>query len=249
MDPIADAGALVAERYPGALAAFLGGGVLSARRLATSDLDVVVVIAGPPAPFRESLRWRGWPVELFVHDPASIEYYFALDAAHRKPTLARMVADGAPVVEAAEENSGRDNGPRALRPRGGAARNRRRRNWTGAATASPICWTIEVGSTDPGETAVICWTVWRQTAELALLLAGCWLGSGKWLLRELRAADPALAAELVAASGDPARLTTVADLVLGRTGGRLWARLPGRGPARLAARPPERRPSPYCRGR
>jgi hypothetical protein len=79
MDPIADAGALVAERFPDALAAFLGGGVLSAGRTATSDLDVVVVIAGPPAPYRESLRWRGWPVELFVHDQASIARYFALD--------------------------------------------------------------------------------------------------------------------------------------------------------------------------
>src|SRR3984957_14365446 len=94
MDPIADAGALVADRFPGALAAFLGGGVLSARRTATSDLDVVVVITGPPAPFRESLRWRGWPVELFVHDPASLEFFFGKDAARRRPTLARMCTSG-----------------------------------------------------------------------------------------------------------------------------------------------------------
>jgi|HubBroStandDraft_6_1064221.scaffolds.fasta_scaffold543023_2 hypothetical protein len=221
MDPIADAGALVAERFPGALAAFLGGGVLSARRTATSDLDVVVVIGGPPAPFRESLRWRGWPVELFVHDQASIGYYFALDAAHRKPTLARMVADGAPVA-------GRENVQAAITDLA--------RSVLAAGPPEPTTAELDwrrygltdllddlAGSTDPGETAVICWTVWRQTAELALLLAGCWLGGGKWLLRELRAADPELAAELVAASGDRARLTTVADLVLGRAGGRLWA--------------------------
>lgn len=32
------------------------------------------------------------------------------------------------------------------------------------------------GSTDAGETAVISWTLWTQTAELALLLADSWLG-------------------------------------------------------------------------
>jgi hypothetical protein len=47
-DPVADAQALIAERFPAARAAFLGGGILSARRTSTSDLDIVVVIDGPP---------------------------------------------------------------------------------------------------------------------------------------------------------------------------------------------------------
>jgi hypothetical protein len=66
MDPTAAARALVLERFPGARAAFLGGGVLSPRRTATSDLDIVVIDA-TLGPFRESLRWQGWPAELFVH--------------------------------------------------------------------------------------------------------------------------------------------------------------------------------------
>jgi hypothetical protein len=79
------------------------------------------------------------------------------------------------------------------------------------------------GSCDDGEIAVIGWTLGQQTAELALLLAGSWLGTGKWLLRELRAADPAVAAALLASAGNPERLTAVADQVLSRAGGRLWA--------------------------
>ena len=79
------------------------------------------------------------------------------------------------------------------------------------------------GSTDPGETAVICWHVVTGSAELALVLAGAWLGGGKWLLRELRATDPRLADELIAARDDPARLAGLADGVLARAGGRLWA--------------------------
>src|ERR1035441_173678 len=62
----------VRERFPMALAAFLGGGVLSRQRTVASDLGVVVLIDGAGAPCRESLRWRGWPVELGVHDENSL---------------------------------------------------------------------------------------------------------------------------------------------------------------------------------
>ncbi|HEX9623408.1 MAG TPA: hypothetical protein VF979_03460, partial [Streptosporangiaceae bacterium] len=79
------------------------------------------------------------------------------------------------------------------------------------------------GSTDAGETIVICWYVVKATAELVLLTAGAWIGGGKWLLRELRQADLELADELIAARDDPIGLSAIADRVLDRAGGRLWA--------------------------
>lgn len=233
MDPLADARALVAGRFPAALAAFLGNGVLSERRTATSDLDIVVLLAGPPAPYRESLRWRGWPVELFVHDRASAETYFSAEAAKRKPTLARMIAAGTQLAGSGATGAQVRELARSVLAAGPpepaeAELERRRYGLTDLLDDL-------AGSTDAGETAVICWTIWTHAAELALLLDGSWLGSGKWLLRELRAADPALAAELVGAMGDPARLTAATDKVLARAGGRLWAGYrvtgrPGSGP-------------------
>ena len=222
MDPMADARALVAERFPGALAAFLGGGVLSARRTATSDLDIVVVIAGPPAPFRESLRWRGWPVELFVHDQASIEQLLRprcrAAQADPRPDGRRRRTAGRP-----RDMSAGITGTGALRPRGRAAGADRRRTRAGADTASPICWTIWPAAPIPARPRSSAGRSGGRPPSWRCCWPGSWLGGGKWLLRELRAADPALAAELVAASGDPARLTAVADQVLGRAGGRLWA--------------------------
>ncbi|HXB49144.1 MAG TPA: hypothetical protein VNW50_15390 [Streptosporangiaceae bacterium] len=44
--PVEAARALVSERFADARAAFLGPGILSARRTTTSDLDIVVVLAG-----------------------------------------------------------------------------------------------------------------------------------------------------------------------------------------------------------
>jgi len=216
-DPVADARALVAERFPRAVAAFLGGGVLSARRTATSDLDIVVVIEGPPAPFRESLHWRGWPVELFVHDRESITAYFARDAAERKPSLARMIAEGVTLLDRGLADAIRAEAGAVLAA-GPAAPSPSELDWCRYGLTDLL--DDLAGSTDDGETAVICWTLWTRTAQLALLLTGNWLGGGKWLLRELRAADPALAADMIAAIGSPERLTALADRVLERAGGR-----------------------------
>jgi hypothetical protein len=221
MDPVADARALVSERFPTALAAFLGGGVLSDRRTATSDLDVVVVLGGPPAPYRESLRWRGWPVELFVQDSNIIGAWFAKEVARRRPTLMRMCTDGEVLIDVDGTAAAvRDQahvvlaaGPPAVDQ---AELDRHRYGLTDLLDDLS-------GSTDPGETLLICWNVFVETATLALLLAGAWLGSGKWLLRELRAADPVLAGQLLAAHDRPAELAELADLVLARGGGRLWA--------------------------
>jgi hypothetical protein len=65
-----------------------------------------------------------------------------------------------------------------------------------------------------------------RTAELAITLCGGWLGTGKWLGRQLRAVDPELAVALLAAfreavAGDRTGLAAVASDVLDRAGGRL----------------------------
>lgn len=221
MDPIADARALVTDRFPAARAAFLGGGALSDRRTPTSDLDIVVVLDGPPAPYRESLRWRGWPTELFVHRVSLIGAWFAKDVASRRPTLMRMCTDGEILIDVDgaartvrdQAQAVLDAGPPAVEQ---SEIDRRKYGLTDLLDDL-------AGSADPGETMLIRWNVLVETAELALVLAGAWLGTGKWLLRELRAADPTLTGQLLAAHDQPTDLANVADLVLTRAGGRLWA--------------------------
>ena len=100
-DPVTAATSFVAERFPGAAAAFLGGSVLTEHRTPTSDLDVVVVLDGPPAPYRETCEQDGWIVEAFVHTRESLEQFWARDAARRVPSLIRMCAESVPLVDAA----------------------------------------------------------------------------------------------------------------------------------------------------
>ncbi|MGH3621564.1 MAG: nucleotidyltransferase domain-containing protein, partial [Sciscionella sp.] len=58
MQPYRIAEALVAERFPTALAAFLGGSAGTVLATPTSDLDIVVLLDGDPAPFRQTSRYE-----------------------------------------------------------------------------------------------------------------------------------------------------------------------------------------------
>ncbi|MFC4009525.1 cupin domain-containing protein [Nonomuraea purpurea] len=221
MDPVSVARALVEEMFPGALYAFVGGSVLTERRTRTSDLDVVVVLDGLTTPYRESLRWRGWPVELFVHSETSLRAYLDKDFDRRQPSLARMCVDGAVLVDrtggrASDLQAALGERLAAGPPDLTSAQAERARYGL-----SDLLDDLE-GATDPGERAFIRWQVVQATARMALGVGQWWQGSGKWLLRELRAHDPELAEELLEAHEDPARLAAVASGVLERAGGRLW---------------------------
>lgn len=221
MDAVRDARALVEELFPDALFAFLGGSLVNGLGTATSDLDVVVVLDGLVRPQRESRRWRDWPVELFTHSQTSLTAYLEQDAERRRPSLLRMCADGVVLVD---RSGGRATAlQQELRARLAAG--------PGVPEPAELDRARYVltdllddlsGVTDPGERAFIGWTAVQETAKLALSLAGGWHGGGKWLLRELRAQDPELAAELLAAREHPAALAAVATRVLDRAGGRLW---------------------------
>ncbi|HEX9553764.1 MAG TPA: hypothetical protein VF983_11215 [Streptosporangiaceae bacterium] len=152
---------------------------------------------------------------------STIGDWFAKDRARRRPTLARMCADGVILTDADGTATVVRDQARAVLAAGSPPLERSeldRRRYGLTDLLDDLA-----GSSDPGETALICWYVLRETAELALLIRGSWLGSGKWLLRELRAAEPALAEELIEARDDPARLASLTDGVLARAGGRLWA--------------------------
>ncbi|MGW6405494.1 nucleotidyltransferase domain-containing protein [Streptomyces sp. NPDC055134] len=99
-DPVLTARELVRDRFPAARAAFLAGSVLTDRRTPTSDLDIVVLLDGPPAPNRENLLYRGWPVELFVQTEAVWRSFADQETAKRNSPLLAMCSDGMLLMDA-----------------------------------------------------------------------------------------------------------------------------------------------------
>lgn len=226
MDALQTARTVVLERHPDARAAFLGGSVLTAHRTSTSDLDIVIVVGGPPAPYRESLHRAGWPVEIFVHTQESWHDFAEREVRKHRSPLLHMCGNGALILDA-------DGVGELL-----AADARKR-----LAAGPPPVTTDELearryaltdllddleGCTDNDERCGIVMELARRTGELALVANGSWLGGGKWLARRLHADLPGFAERITASvkqafAGDTDELEHLVNQTLGRVGGRLWA--------------------------
>ncbi|MEU7211237.1 nucleotidyltransferase domain-containing protein [Streptomyces sp. NPDC044989] len=225
MDAIEAARAVVEEQHPEARTAFLGGSVATGRGTATSDLDVVVLLHGAPAPYRESLQYADWPVEMFVHTEATWRAYIERELPTRRSPLLWMCADGLLLFDTDGLGARLAAHARAL-----------------VAAGPPPVPVDEIddcryaitdllddlaGSTDPSERLFIATELVRRTGELALAVSGSWGGGGKWLARRLETTAPELNArfhqglrEVLDGRAEP--LVTVVDEVLARAGGRLW---------------------------
>jgi nucleotidyltransferase-like protein len=94
--PIVDvAHAIRADRYPDATVVFAAGSIVRGEGTAYSDLDLVVVFTRIPCAARESFRRDGLPVEAFLHDPETLEYFFyQVDRPSGVPALPQMVVEG-----------------------------------------------------------------------------------------------------------------------------------------------------------
>jgi hypothetical protein len=79
-----------------------------------------------------------------------------------------------------------------------------------------------IHATDPGEQTVIAATAWTTAAHQALALSDHWIGSGKWLLRELRDLDQRLADRWLAAHGNAAAIGSLIRDILDHHGGPLF---------------------------
>lgn len=218
-DPVADAQVLVEELFPHAVWAMVTGSVVTSHRTPGSDLDLVVALpdGDPNAPHRQSRYFRSWPVELFVHDAASLDVFLLKELAQRKPHLHRMVADGIPVVGDPSPWQKRCAAVLAAGPAPLTDGERSAARYSLTDLLDDLACAV-----DPGERTVIAALTWTRAADNLLAFAGCWPGAGKWLLRGLRGLNPELAADWLAAAGDAGRIEAFAREVLERIGGPLF---------------------------
>jgi len=88
-------------KYPDAKVIFLAGSIIRGAGTSFSDLDLVVVFEHLPAAYRESFYFKGYPVEAFVHDPETLNYFFyEVDRPSGIPALAQMISEGIEMPQA-----------------------------------------------------------------------------------------------------------------------------------------------------
>ncbi|MBT2425153.1 nucleotidyltransferase domain-containing protein [Streptomyces sp. ISL-112] len=225
MDAIATARAVVEEHHPDAQAAFLGGSVVTARRTPMSDLDIVVILRGSPAPYRASFRSGEWLVEMFVHTEATWHSYVDREVRKRRSPLLWMCSDGILLLDkdgtgahlAAEARKLTAAGPPAA-----SAEEIDDRRYAITDLLDDLA-----GSAEQGERLFIATELVRRSAELALTAGESWNGGGKWLARRLEPTAPGLNMRLHdglrdVLTGRIEPLEAVVDEVLEPVGGRLW---------------------------
>ncbi len=222
-DPGVAALGCIHRHFPACAVALLSGSVVRGERRPASDLDVVVLAAG------EQPRWAtftedGWPVEIFVHTPASYLHAFDRDIQRHWPLFLTLCAGGRVLIDS-------DGLARAVQEEA------RRLLAAGPAPLSgkeieacrhylTVALDDFADADDPDEARFIGHDLATKAATYYLTSHRHWLGLGKWLLRAFREADPARAQELLHAlavlwqEGNKTPLHRFAQTVLSSLGGR-----------------------------
>ncbi|HEY7181169.1 MAG TPA: nucleotidyltransferase domain-containing protein [Blastocatellia bacterium] len=91
------------DRYQDADVIFLAGSLLRGEGTPYSDLDLVVIFKRLPHAWRESFYFQGYPVEAFVNDPETFNYFISeVGLPAGRSALAQMVAEGVEVPRPTE---------------------------------------------------------------------------------------------------------------------------------------------------
>jgi len=225
--PIDAANDIWKEHFPEAKVIFLAGSVVRGEATPSSDLDLVVIYEKLPAAYRLSFVHQGWPVEAFVHDPETLNYFFwERDRPSGIPSLPMMVLDG-------KEIPGEDELSRSLKTLARAVINAGPPEWTAPDIdraryfISDVCDDIR---TPRNHTELIAsmTNLYGLLADFYFRSAGLWSAKDKGVPRRLAQIDPSIADRFSAAfdsafsTHDPAQVLELAQTILQPSGGFLF---------------------------
>ena len=186
------------RHFANAQVVFLAGSVIRGEGTRSSDLDIVVIHKELPAAYRRSFTYQGWPVEAFVHDPQTLNYFFwEVDRRSGIPTLPSMVVEGKAIPE---EN----RFSRSLKSLAQAVLNAGPPKWTeediarARYTITNLCDDIRAPRNHAELTASAS-SLYDVLADFYFRSGGRWSAKGKSVPRKLAEADPALARRFVKA--------------------------------------------------
>jgi predicted nucleotidyltransferase len=219
--------AIRSQRYSGAAVVFAAGSLVRGEGTAYSDLDLVVVYSALPCAYRESFTFRGLPVEAFVHDPETLEYFYVeMDRASGIPALPQMVVEGREIPDSSDLS-------RMLKARAAAlidagpppldSESERRRRYMVTDLLDDV---REWRSTE--ELMASGSRLFEELADYHLRSSGHWSARGKAIPRALQRADPTLctrycrAFESLFQEGDVGQVIQLTEELLAPHGGLLF---------------------------
>ena len=225
--PIATARRIFEERYPKAKVVLLAGSVIRGEGTAHSDLDLVVIYDELKSAYRESFLFDGWPVEAFVHDPATLAYFTQqVDIPTGVPSLCHMVADGIAIGEESDLCLTLKRRAKALLDRGPDPLTDKEIDGLRYAISDQL--DDLRAPRDHAEAVASATVLYGTLTNFWFRSQRRWSAKGKSIPRRVRALDPAFADRLEAAfltlfsDGEPADVIRLAEELLAPYGGCLF---------------------------
>lgn len=186
---VEQAQAFLQQRFPRHVtAAFLGGSTATGAAGASSDLDIVIILGQPwqEVAYVETFLFGNRLVEAFVYGAAGLQQWRQQTRANGRPTVDRLIACGIALIDTPQARQlqascqrALDDGPAPL-----SEQDMEQEVYRLSSLVDDL-----VDATDPGLEYAVGSALWRAAAELSLRRNRHWIGSGKWLLRELRDDD------------------------------------------------------------
>lgn len=215
------------QRYPDALVVFFAGSFVRGEATAYSDVDLVVIYEKLPHAYRESFTYHATPVEAFIHDPETLEYFFeSVNAPTGIPSMMQMVIEGIELPKA-NDDSGKlkqlaqhymDMGPPAL-----TQEQIDRQRYAITDMLDDI--------REPRSYHELMATgakLFETLADHHCRINGCWSGSKKTVPRVLKKHDEAFyqvymdSFERLFREGEPDWVITLSESILAQSGGVLF---------------------------
>jgi predicted nucleotidyltransferase len=223
--PLEAARKFTEEYFPKCDAAILAGSSSRGEGTSTSDLDIVILDGKLPKAYRESLNAFGWPIEVFVHNHDSWRDFFKSDLKRARPSLPRMVAEGIILRDHEILRLVKKEADDLLRngPEGWTSKEIDLKRYFITDTLDDF-----IGSNDRAEQLFIANTLAGLLHEFVLRTNGRWIGSSKWIVRELKNFDPVFTDHFIKAfdtfyrTGKKEMVIKLAEEILELNGGRLF---------------------------
>lgn len=214
----------VEDRYPGADLAVVAGSTSRGSRTATSDIDLLLIgdrlfVDESRISEASTQRFEGEVFEVFAYSPVGFDEWADRGIAQHRPVTLHMLVEGIVIRDDGRAAALREKWRRVLdRGPSMSAKESAFRRYVITDVLDDLA-----DAEDPLERHVEASVLFERIAELMLLDAGRWIGSGKWLPRRLRDLDreraDRLSEPLVA--GDHALFAARVADELDRAGGRV----------------------------
>lgn len=224
---IAVAKAIRSDRYMDAQAVFAAGSIVRGEGTPYSDLDLVVVYASLPKAYRESFRFDGYPVEAFVHDPETLEYFFVeIDRASGVPALPAMILEGIEIPAPSELSQALKRRASAIVAEGPPPLDEETERRMRYVVSDLVDDLRAPRSRD--ELTASGARLYEQLADYYLRRQGRWSARGKSIPRALQQADAPISSAFsdafssLFARGEPGAVVALAEDILRRSGGPLF---------------------------